>query len=264
MPYLAIDTSTQTLSVALGTEESIIAEYTTNVSGDHSSRLMPAIEHMMKVAKITPKDLKGIIVAKGPGSYTGLRIGVSTAKSFAWSLNLPLIGVSSLSVIAHSCKGHTGVIVPVIDARRGQVFTGVYKSHCSDDGSITHLPHNDLWKAIEGDRLTMFTDWICEISGKYERILFVGHDIHIHKKTLEQFITSQEQRASDMDYIRTNIRVASVSRNLARASSLLEIGLGYVARGEIEDVKSFSPEYLRLAEAEYNWLQQQKLGVGSE
>src|SRR6476661_5326619 len=100
MTVLAIDTSNQALGVALLDEDKIIGEYITNMKKNHSIRIMPAIQMLMKDCERTPRDLSKIVVAKGPGSYTGLRIGVTIAKTMAWSLHLPLVGISSLEILA--------------------------------------------------------------------------------------------------------------------------------------------------------------------
>src|SRR5699024_1939365 len=100
MTILAIDTSNEALGIALYQNEKIIAEYISVSKIKHSTRLMPAIAQLMENADVEPKDLEKIIVAKGPGSYTGVRIGLSIAKTLAWSLNIPIVGISSLEALA--------------------------------------------------------------------------------------------------------------------------------------------------------------------
>src|SRR5690625_7544824 len=96
MKTLVINTTDQILGVALLENEEVIGEYVTNIRQGHAERLMPAIVQLMTDVRWTPEDIEKIVVAKGPGSYTGVRIGLTTAKSLAWALNIPIIGVSSI------------------------------------------------------------------------------------------------------------------------------------------------------------------------
>ncbi len=112
MKILAMDTSNQVLSVALLDDKQLIGEITTNIAKNHSVRLMPAVEKLMKDVNVKPSELDRIIVAKGPGSYTGVRIGLATAKTMAWALDIPVIGVSSLEALAYQGILFDGIICP--------------------------------------------------------------------------------------------------------------------------------------------------------
>ena len=125
MTILALDTSNKTLSVAVELTDGTIIEQTIENTLQHSVLLVPTIEAVFKEAGITAKDLTKIVVAEGPGSYTGLRIGVTVAKTLAKSLGIPLVGVSSLDVFLPdlASKVKVGeVVVPFFDARRGNIF----------------------------------------------------------------------------------------------------------------------------------------------
>ena len=127
MKVLAIDTSNFTLGIALIDGNQVMGEYITNLKKNHSVRVMPAIETLLKDCDTLPKELDKIVVAKGPGSYTGVRIGVTIAKTLAWTLKIPLSGVSSLEALAANGRYFNGSISPLFDARRGQVYTGLYE-----------------------------------------------------------------------------------------------------------------------------------------
>ncbi len=129
MKTLAIDTSNQTLAVAVVDGQEVLGQSQTMAIKNHSTALMPAIDGLMQAVGMAPKELEQIVVAKGPGSYTGLRIGVTTAKTLAQTLNIPLIGVSSLKAVAANCVGVSQVIVPLFDARRQNVYAGAYQWH---------------------------------------------------------------------------------------------------------------------------------------
>ena len=120
MNYLLIDTSNQPLSVALMQDNQVIAEKTTNIKQNHSVQLMPEIQKLFEQSQIDKQDITDIVVAEGPGSYTGLRIGVTVAKTLAYALQTRLYGVSSLKALAATVKDDDRLLVPIFDAREKQ------------------------------------------------------------------------------------------------------------------------------------------------
>ncbi|KAB7704485.1 tRNA (adenosine(37)-N6)-threonylcarbamoyltransferase complex dimerization subunit type 1 TsaB [Bacillus aerolatus] len=229
MKMLAIDTSTYTLGVSLLNGEEIIGEHITDLNKNHSLRAMPAIEALMKECEVKPADLKKIVVAKGPGSYTGVRIGVTIAKTLAWSLNIPLAGVSSLAVLAASARYYPSYISPIIDARRGRVYTGLYRF---EEGKLN---------LVKEDRNVLLTDWCEELKELNEDVLFAGKDIHLHENLIREVIG---RRAL----------LGGANIFYPRPSELGRLGLTEPA----VDLHSFVPNYIRLAEAEAKWLEQQE------
>src|SRR5699024_12406680 len=139
MKILAFDTSNQPLSVAVVEDENILTEQMINVKRNHSVQLMPAIDEALKQVKLTLDDLDRIAVAKGPGSYTGLRIAATVAKSLAWTKDIELVGVSSLKVlVGNRFDENTGeMIIPIFDARRQNIYTGLYTR--KNDGEILEV-----------------------------------------------------------------------------------------------------------------------------
>jgi tRNA threonylcarbamoyladenosine biosynthesis protein TsaB len=227
MTILAIDTSNYALGVALIEENQVLGEYITNLKKNHSVRIMPAIQTLMKDCERVPADLTKIVVAKGPGSYTGVRIGVTIAKTLAWTLNIPLVGVSSLEILAAGIGRYfDGYVSPLFDARRGQVYTGLYQ-----------YQNGDLL-AVKEDRLVMLDNWAELLKESGKSILFVGNDLLIHQAAIQATLGSQAVFAPITEY---NPR-----------PSVLAL-LGKDKSGE--DVHSFVPNYIRLAEAEAKWLE---------
>lgn len=231
MKILAIDTSNNTLGVALLNGSQVAGEFITNVKKNHSVRAMPAIEQLMKDCEIKPKDLDKIVVAKGPGSYTGVRIGVTIAKTLAWTLNIPISGVSSLEVLAMNGKYFDGYIAPLFDGRRGQIFTGLYQ--WKDNQMV----------CIKEDRLVQSRDFAQELLELDKQVLFIGNDMNIHRDTLQTILG---EKAVFADTTQLNPRPGELAFLGSHAAN--------------ENVHDFVPEYLRLAEAEANWIQQQKHG----
>ena len=127
MNYLLIDTSNQPLSVALMQDEKVLIEQTTNIKQNHSVQLMPETQKLFEQSQVDKQEITDIVVAEGPGSYTGLRIGVTVAKTLAYALQTRLYGVSSLKALAATIKDEHRLLVPIFDARREAVYTGVYQ-----------------------------------------------------------------------------------------------------------------------------------------
>jgi tRNA threonylcarbamoyladenosine biosynthesis protein TsaB len=223
---LAIDTSNQTLTIAVSEDQHLLGEHTITVKKNHSLTLMPAIERLMKEVGQTPKDLDRIVVAQGPGSYTGLRIGVTTAKTLAYTLNKELVGVSSLKTVAANCI-MTGIVVPLFDARRNNVYTGAYKMQ---DGQL---------KTIIADQHIALTDWLKQLA-EYENVYFVGTDV-------EKF---QEQ----IQHALPNAKINQITYwQVPHGAVLAELGRNAEV---VADPHHFLPNYLKRVEAEENWLKE--------
>ncbi|MFJ7640498.1 tRNA (adenosine(37)-N6)-threonylcarbamoyltransferase complex dimerization subunit type 1 TsaB [Peribacillus sp. NPDC097264] len=228
MKVLAIDTSNFTLGVALINGTQVIGEYTTNLKKNHSVRVMPAIESLLKDCDTSPKELTKIVVAQGPGSYTGVRIGVTIAKTLAWTLNVPLSAVSSLEVLAANGRYFDGLVSPLFDARRGQVYTGLYEF---DHGTL---------KTVTEDCNILSSEWAMKVKEYNRPVLFVGQDVEIHREAITEVL-------GDLAVF------APVQLYNARPSELAFIGLN---KDEV-DIHHFVPNYIRMAEAEAKWLEQQ-------
>ena len=229
---LIMDTCTKTLGVALTEGHVVLAEQTIEAVQNHSKFLMPTIEAVIHTAKLTPSQLEGIVVAKGPGSYTGVRIGVTVAKTLAWTLKLPLYAISSLKGMALSeqnLRPFSGWLIPIIDARRNTVFTGAYRKKA--DGS---------WES-KGDRHISFETWLRLLKEMNEPIRVIGGDVPLFQTQIEAVFGALSE-----------LPVFSL-----HVSSYVEAGtIDYL----VDVVHDFVPEYLRLAEAEQKWMAKMKGG----
>jgi tRNA threonylcarbamoyladenosine biosynthesis protein TsaB len=230
MKVLAIDTSNNSLGVAVIDGEQVIGEYITNLKKNHSVRVMPAIEKLLQDCEMKPADIEKIVVAKGPGSYTGVRIGVTIAKTLAWTLNIPLVGISSLLVLAAGTGRYfAGGVSPLFDARRGQIYTGLYQYQ---DGRL---------RTLVQDQIILTTDWIKQLQSFAGKVLFVGGDLPIHREVIKESLGDKAV-------------FAEITEHNPRPSELAL--LGHDLPGE--DVHTFVPNYIRLAEAEAKWLEAQR------
>ncbi|MCM3478321.1 tRNA (adenosine(37)-N6)-threonylcarbamoyltransferase complex dimerization subunit type 1 TsaB [Caldibacillus thermoamylovorans] len=224
MNILAIDTSTNVLGVGIASNEKIIGEYITNIKRNHSTRVLPAIDFLLKDCGMDIKEINKIIVANGPGSYTGLRIGLTIGKTLAWTLNIPIVGVSSLKLMAASARYFDGYISPVMDARRGNIFTGLYE-----------YKEGKLMQAVDDQHIP--TEEWCKLLKTFDKpVLFLGNDVVIH----EQVIVNQ---------LAKQVQFAPITVNIPKPGELALLAKDL----KEENVHSFAPNYLRLTEAEAKW-----------
>ncbi|WP_353948517.1 tRNA (adenosine(37)-N6)-threonylcarbamoyltransferase complex dimerization subunit type 1 TsaB [Sporolactobacillus sp. Y61] len=228
MHVLAIDSSNLVMGVAVATEDKVLGELMTNSKKNHSERLMPAISRLLEDVGIGPEDLDRIVVAKGPGSYTGLRIGITIAKMLAWTLKKELAGVSSLEVVAQNGRYFNGLVAPFFDARRGQVFAGLYQNR------------NGHMEPVMSDRLLLMEDWLAELENVARPVLFLSNDLSKWQERLKGF---------------PQAHTGSPAERVPRAGELARLG---IEKEPESDIHHFLPTYLRLAEAEANWLKRQR------
>ena len=213
MKVLAFDTSSKALSLAILEDKQVLAETTINIKKNHSITLMPAIDFLMASLDWTPKDLDRIVVAEGPGSYTGLRIAVATAKTLAHTLNIELVGMSSLLALVPYQQ--EGLFVPLMDARRNNVYAGFYEN-AKPVMPEAHLPFERVIELIEGA----------------SQVTFVGE--------VGPFVEQIQEHLP-----RTNFK-----ETLPNAANLAL----WAWDKEADSLHDFVPNYLKRVEAEENWL----------
>ena len=213
MKVLAFDTSSKALSLAILEDKQVLAETTINIKKNHSITLMPAIDFLMASLDWTPKDLDRIVVAEGPGSYTGLRIAVATAKTLAHTLNIELVGMSSLLALVP--RQQEGLLVPLMDARRNNVYAGFYENA----------------KPVMPEAHLSFAEVLEKVKDA-EQVTFVG-----------------EVRAF-VEQIQEQLPQASYQETLPNAANLALLAWDK----EAVSLHDFVPNYLKRVEAEENWL----------
>lgn len=169
MKVLAFDTSSKALSVAILDGKNLLADVTVNIKKNHSITLMPAIDFLMTSVDLQPSDLDRIVVAQGPGSYTGLRVAVATAKTLAYTLNIELVGVSSLYALA-AAADFDGLVVPIMDARRNNVYAGFYKNGQSVKAD-QHMSFTAVLEAVKAEAKVMFVGEVDNFRDQIEEAL---------------------------------------------------------------------------------------------
>lgn len=223
MKILGIDTSTPIGSVALIDDENIVAEHTLNIVQAHSSRLMPAIDTVLKWGEITPHELDGCVVGIGPGSFTGIRIGVATAKSLCYAVDKPIVGVSTLEALAYNLRWSDGVICPILDARRSEIYGGIFQ------GGIQ-------WKRISDDLCLSIDAFLDELDSRISSDappIFVGDGLATYGEAIQERLGE-------------TVSFADAIFNVPRGSTIAKLGAQRLSRGDTDSYWTLVPNYVRI------------------
>lgn len=224
MIVLAVDTTGQGCSVSVVSKEKVMAEFNINNNLTHSATLMPMIEQSLKIANIDIKDINYFAISTGPGSFTGLRIGASAIKGMAHGLGKKIVEVPTLDALAYNVKDENALIVPIMDARRNQVYTAIY----DQSGRITDYLNMDIQSLIS------YVQQIV-IDKNYTKVIFLGDGTDAYKENISEFEIAPKQ----------NI--------LQRASSVGEIAISYLEQDENKNSKHYADIdlfYLRKPQAQ--------------
>lgn len=216
MKILAIDTSTKFLSLALAEDDKIISAFHRDMEQRHCLRLIPEIDNILRRAKLKLKDVGCIIFSKGPGSFTGLRIGAATVKGLSFGTKIKVVGVPSLDILARNIRQEGSYIVPIIDARRGNVYASIYsfqKEKLKRHMRYSVLPVEELLKYIKGDAV------------------FLGDGLIPYGKTIE----------SDFKY---KAYFFGEKYWYPKASVAVTLGLELIKKKRFENPDKFVPMYL--------------------
>ena len=224
MRILALDSSGLVATVALLEDEQTVAEYTVNYKKTHSQTLLPMLDEIVKMTEFDLTTIDAIAVAGGPGSFTGLRIGSATAKGLGLALGKPIVHVPTVDGMAYNLFGNKGLICPIMDARRNQVYTGIYR-------------FEDSFEVVEGQMAISVEELIEKINEYGEKVTFLGDGVPVYRAILEQGLKVEYRFAP-----------AHVNRQSAAAVGVL--GMLYFAEGKIESATEHQPDYLRLSQAE--------------
>ena len=223
MIVLSIDSSSSVATCALLRDDCLLSEYVINNKREHSVLIMNIVEMLLKDNGIDIDEVDGFVISKGPGSFTGLRIGMATIKGLSFGTSKPYISVSSLDALAYSSINFDGIICPIMDALRDSVYTCLYKN---ENGNLNPLID---YCALDLEELVSL------LKEKSEKILFTGDGIIKYKAYLQEHLP--------------NALFAPNHLSLVRASSLGELGLKLLLEGKCDDVNS-APLYLKKPQAQ--------------
>ena len=232
MLILAFETTAKAGSVALLEEGRLLAESYQNTGMTHSQTLMVMAEDMLKTAGKAVSDVTAVAVAEGPGSFTGVRIGVAAAKGFAWGGQLPCYGISTLEAMAETLGIWQGYVCPCMDARRSQVYNALFYVNQGEIRRITE------------DRAIALADLAQELKALNEPVFLVGDGSSLTYKTLSPEIP--------------NLILPAEHRMHQRASGVALLAAKKIAANESGDANALTPNYLRLSQAERERLEKSK------
>jgi len=228
LKILGIDTSTKFCNLGLIEDKDVLIEYTINgLKKKHSSILVPAIKDLLKTMDLKTEEINGIAISIGPGSFTGLRIGLCVAKGLCYARSLPLLGITTLDAMAFPLKEIPYLICPVLESKKDEIYDVVFRG---------------------GDSLHRVMDYKCEdiqsllvrLSPLKEKIIFLGDGIKKYRDIIKEKI------GKDALFIDSQL-------NLPVATSIAFLGLNKLKKGEKDDISTITPFYLRKSQAEIIW-----------
>lgn len=234
MPILAIDTATMVSSVAVADKDRLLAELTVQTRLTHSETLLPHVEQALKLAGVEKAALEGVAVSLGPGSFTGLRIGLAAAKAIAYGLDIPIFGIPTTEALAWHYPVPGVAVVPFIDAQKGNVYSAVYQWQEEGFAEISPVQVYTMEEALE----------LC--GAQPVHVLAVG-DMAV-------------KRLAGREDLPSNVQVPPPHVVMPRAANVAMAGLKRLAAGQEDSVMNLEPVYIRRSEAEVLWEKRQAAG----
>lgn len=225
MRILGIDSSGLVASVAVVEDDRLLAEYTVNYKKTHSQTLLPMLDEIVRMTELDLKTIDAIAVAAGPGSFTGLRIGSATAKGLGLALGTPLIAVPTVEALAYNLWGTDKRICPLMDARRNQVYTGIYAFS------------GEEMQTLEGQMAVGVEELAQKLNRIGREVIFLGDGVPVYRDLLEQCVTVKHS-------------YAPAHLNKQRAGAVAALGMIYARQGKLQTAAEHQPDYLRLSQAE--------------
>ena len=245
MKILGIDTTGQTASAALVEGDKLIAEFTMNYKLTHSQTILPMIADILERTETDKASIDCIACACGPGSFTGLRIGAATAKGFALALDKPIVAVPTLDALAYNVFETNKFICPIMDARRNQVYTGIYEFR----GDTMEVLEPQMAVDIE-----VIAEKLCE---RQQDVIFLGDGVPVFKDKLCNGLMDKLHDCGKEFYF------APAHVNKQRAGAVGALALRYLEEGKTETAEEHQPEYLRMAQAERERAEKLAKGEGT-
>ncbi len=239
MKLLALDSSGLVASVAVVEDDNLIGEYTVNYKKTHSQTLLPMLDTVAGMIDLDLQSVDAIAVAKGPGSFTGLRIGSATAKGLGLALDKPLVEVPTVDELAYNLWGAADVVCPLMDARRNQTYTGLYEFI---DGQM-HV--------IEAQCAVDIAQIVERINALGRAVIFLGDGVPVFRPYLEE-------------QVQVPYTFAPAHLNKQRAGAVAALALTYVREGKTVSAQAHQPDYLRLSQAERERQEKEKRLPGDQ
>ncbi len=242
MKILGLDSSGLVAGVAIVENDLLLAEYNVNYKKTHSQTLLPMLDELRGMIELDMESIDAIAIASGPGSFTGLRIGSATAKGLGMALDKPLVEVPTLEGLAYNLWGTEDLVCPLIDARRGQVYTGIYEFVKEQSEGVTQWEQNCRLRVVEPQTavdISIIIDKINQIGAKQpgRRVIFLGDGVPVYRQVLAE-------------QMKIPYSFAPAGQNRQCAGSIASLGAVYYAQGKTVSATAHQPEYLRQSQAE--------------
>lgn len=239
MKILALESSGLVAGAAVVKDGILIAEYTVNYKKTHSQTLVPMLNEIKNMTELELASLDAVAVSAGPGSFTGLRIGSATAKGLGLALGLPIVAVPTVDALAYVLYGARDVVCPLMDARRGQVYSGIYEFYREKEVSRARQLRGQSYslRALRKQCATPIEEITRELNRIGREVIFLGDGAAVFAERLSQLL--------DVPY-----SFAPPHMNRQRAAAVAALAEIYMEEGRIQTAAGHTPEYLRLSQAE--------------
>ncbi len=232
MKVLGLDTSTLMTTCGVIDGDKLVGEYSLSQDMSHSEKLVPMIKEVLDSLNLTVDDIDLFAAAVGPGSFTGLRIGLATVKAFAHVTNKPIIGVSTLEALAYNLP-FNDIVVPMLDARRDRVYTAIYK-----------WKGNEL-EAIMKPCILEVTELLNILDRDHNKIVVNGDGSLVYKDMI-------------IEKLKDKVRFSTIGQNMCKASSICELALLRYKKNEVDDFYTLAPDYLLETQAQREYRERGK------
>lgn len=250
MELLAIETTGAAASVALINQDGQLREIRSDQTMNHLHNLLPMVGELLDESSLKIGDIDGIAVSEGPGSFTGIRIGMATAKALAQVTGIPVVSVPTLRTFAYHMPDFPGVVCPIFDARRSQVYGGAYQ--WMSDGSLKQWIPDGAYDIVE------YLDLVADALSETAELLFFGDGIKPYQARIEEWNDSTYRVSLKGDEIVFATQFVPEEIRYQKASSVARLGLELWEKGLVKNFFELSPVYLRKAEAERKLLERQE------
>ena len=237
MKILGLDSSGIVASVAVVEDDVLIAEYTVNYKKTHSQTLLPMLDEIVKMTELDLNSVDAIAVAAGPGSFTGLRIGSATAKGLGLALKKPLVAIPTVEGLAYNLYDTQGIICPIMDARRKQVYTGIYRF---EDHRL---------RVLEDQMAVPMEELISKLNKLGQPVTFLGDGVSVFREMIRQELA-------------VPFAFAPAHINKQRAAAIAALGMEYYREGKTQTTMEHVPDYLRVSQAERERAEKLKIENG--
>lgn len=240
MYILALDGSGLTAGVAVLDENKILADYSVNYKKTHSQTLLPMLDEVMKMLEMDVSQIDYIALTGGPGSFTGLRICAGMAKGLGLALDKPLVSVPTVEALAYNYEGSDKLICPLMDARRNQVYTGIYSfenDNSEESNSKIHV--------ISEQEAVSIQEILEKVNGLGREVVFLGDGVSVNEKYIRELV-------------KVPYRIAPAHLRMQNAASVGRCALKMISEEKLVSAMDFIPEYLRLSQAERERMEKEK------